>query len=256
MTSDVILQSFRQTVCHDLTLVPEGIERYRVFSPFMFHDGDHLALVLKREESGWVLSDEGHTMMHLSYRIEYKDLTQGKRGEIIDSVLSKYGIRDRDGEFICPVPDTQYGDALFQMVQGLLRVSDISFLSREHVRSTFRDDVSAYINALPGLSGQVTWEWHDPVHDPEGMYPADGYLMGLDEPTVLFLLQNDDRVRDATINLLQYEKWGIPVHSVAIFENQEEINRKALAKLSDVCDKMFSNFTGNKDRIRQYLVHV
>ncbi|NLW77594.1 MAG: DUF1828 domain-containing protein, partial [Methanomicrobiales archaeon] len=246
----------RQTVCHDLTLVPEGIERYRVFSPFMFHDGDHLALVLKREESGWVLSDEGHTMMHLSYRIEYKDLTQGKRGEIIDSVLSKYGIRDRDGEFICPIPDEQYGDALFQMVQGLLKVSDISFLSREHVRSTFRDDVLAYINALPGLSGQVTWEWHDPIHDPEGMYPADGYFKELNEPIVLFLLQNDDRVRDATINLLQYEKWGVTVHSVAIFENQELINRKALAKLSDVCDKMFSNFTGNKDRIRQYLVHA
>jgi hypothetical protein len=88
------------------------------------------------------------------------------------------------------------------------------------------------------------------------MYPADGYFKELNEPIVLFLLQNDDRVRDATINLLQYEKWGVTVHSVAIFENQELINRKALAKLSDVCDKMFSNFTGNKDRIRQYLVHA
>jgi hypothetical protein len=256
MTSDVILQSFRQTVCRDLTLVPEGIERYRIFSPFMFHDGDHLALVLKREESGWVLSDEGHTMMHLSYRMEYRDLTQGKRGEIIESLLSKYGIRNRDGEFICPVPDEQYGDALFQMVQGLLRMSDISLLSREQVKSTFREDVSTYINSLSSLSGRVTWDWHDPVHDPEGKYPADGYMEGPHEPMVLFMLQGDDRVRDATIHLLQYEKWGVPVYSVSIFENQEEINRKALAKLSDVCDKMFSNFSGNKDRISQYLVHT
>jgi hypothetical protein len=256
MTSDVILQSFRQTVCRDLTLVPEGIERYRIFSPFMFHDGDHLALVLKREKSGWVLSDEGHTMMHLSYRMEYRDLTQGKRGGIIESILSKYGIRNRDGEFICLVPDEQYGDALFQMVQGLLRVSDISLLSREQVKSTFREDVSTYINSLTSLSGQVTWDWHDPVHDPEGKYPADGYMEGSHEPMVLFMLQGDDRVRDATIHLLQYEKWGVPVHSVAIFENQEEINRKSLAKLSDVCDKMFSNFSGNKDRISQYLIHA
>ena len=79
----------------------------------MFHDGDHLALVLKREESGWVLSDEGHTMMHLSYRMEYKDLTQGKE-EIIDTILAKHGIRDRDGEFICPVPDTSMETPCFR----------------------------------------------------------------------------------------------------------------------------------------------
>jgi hypothetical protein len=255
MTSEAILQSFKQTVCAEVRLLPEGIDRYRVFSPFTFSDGDHFSIVLKRDGLDWILSDEGHTMMHLSYRMEYRDIMQGNRGEIISDLLSMYGIEDRGGEFIHVVPGEQYGDALFQMVQGLLRISDISFLSRELVRSTFREDVFAYIESLTPISGRFVRGWHDSEHDPEGKYKADGYLNTLHEPIVLFILQNDIRVKDATINLLQYEKWGLSVHSLAIFENQESINRKALARLSDVCDKMFSSYTGNKDRIGQYIVN-
>ena len=254
MTAESILQSFKQTVCAEVRLVPEGINRYRIFSSFTFSDGDHLALVLKQDNSGWTLSDEGHTLMHLSYRMDISDIMQGNRGEIISNLLSFYGIDYQEGKLIHPVPNEQYGDALFQMVQGLLRISDISFLSREMIRSTFKEDVLGYLESISDISGRFVRNWHDPEHDPEGQYRADGFLSTSHEPIVLFVLKNDDRVRDATINLLQYKKWGLQLHSLAILENQELINRKVLAKFSDVCDKMYSNYVGNKDRIGQYIL--
>ena len=73
------------------------------------------------------------------------------------------------------------------------------------------------------------------------------------EADYIFALANDDRTRDATINVLQFEKWGRPFVSVGIFEDQEGANRKALAKFSDVCDKQFSNLPGNRERIVQHI---
>ena len=75
-------------------------------------------------------------------------------------------------------------------------------------------------------------------------------------PLFVFAIPSDDKCRDATISCLQYEKWGIPFRSMAIYENQEEINRKVVARFSDVCEKQFSNLYGNKDRIAKYFYEV
>ena len=87
MTVDVIEREFREKVCERVSLSAEGIDRYRVFTPFMFEDGDHLSVVLKREDGRWVLSDEGHTFMHLTYDLEEKDLERGTRQKIITNAL-------------------------------------------------------------------------------------------------------------------------------------------------------------------------
>ena len=47
-----------------IRLSGEGIDRFRVFIPFLFDDGAHLVIVLMKEGTRWVLSDEVHTCMH------------------------------------------------------------------------------------------------------------------------------------------------------------------------------------------------
>jgi hypothetical protein len=78
----------------------------------------------------------------------------------------------------------------------------------------------------------------------------------MSRPLFVFALPNDDRARDTTIALLQFEKWGVPYRSMGIFEEQEGINRKVLARLSDVCEKQFSSIGANRDRITRYLMDV
>ncbi|HEY2435320.1 MAG TPA: DUF1828 domain-containing protein [Vicinamibacterales bacterium] len=251
-----IEHDLKRAVCESVRLVPEGLNRYRVFTPFLLDDGDHLAIVLKQDGNRWVLSDEGHTYMHLTYDLDEKDFQKGTRATIIDNALTTFSVEDRDGELRLPIPDQHYGDALYSFVQAILKVSDVTFLTRERVRSTFVEDVKDFLvataQALPGT--EVELNWHDPDHDAEGKYSVDAKISkrGL-SPLFVYALPNDDRVRDATIGLLQYERWNVFHRSVGVFENQEGINRKVLARFSDVCEKMFSSFSSNRERITGYI---
>ncbi|PKL56636.1 MAG: hypothetical protein CVV34_07770, partial [Methanomicrobiales archaeon HGW-Methanomicrobiales-5] len=128
MSVKTITQNFRQKVCDQVRVEAEGVDRYRVFSPFLFEDGDHLVVVLKHEDGQWVLSDEGHTFMHLTYDLEDKDLRSGGRQKIISNALAAFSVEDRNGELILTIQNDQYGDALYSYVQALLKISDVSYL--------------------------------------------------------------------------------------------------------------------------------
>jgi hypothetical protein len=255
MTKTSLEREFRESVSARIRLASEGLDRFRVFTPFLFEDGDHLAIVLKKERSRWVLSDDAHTYMHLTYDIDERDLSSGTRQRIIANALSTFGIDDRDGELVLEIPDQRYGDALYSFIQALMKIADVSYLSRERIRSTFMDNFRSLLSeVIP--EERRSFDWNDPERDPQGMYTVDCRVNQMARPLFVHGLAGDGRTRDATIALLQFEKWNVPFRSLAIFEDQETINRKVLARFSDVCEKQFSSLTTNRDRIKRFLTDI
>jgi len=245
---------FQKKVASQVRLLSEGVDRYRVFTPFMFEDGDHLAIVFKRKNGNWVLSDEAHTFMHLTYDLEEKDFQRGTRQKIISNVLSAFSISENDGELFVPIKDENYGDALFTFVQALLKITDVSFLSRERVTSTFLDDFRSMVSGIVPEERRV-FDWFDSTNDPQAKYQVNCRINGMPKPLFVFALPSDDRIRDATISILQFEKWKLNFRTMAIFEDQEMVNRKVLSRFTDACEKQFSSLAA-KDRIVAYLNEI
>jgi hypothetical protein len=97
---------------------------------------------------------------------------------------------------ICPV------FRLFQFVQALLQISDLRFLSRERVRSTFADDLRGLLSEHFGE--RAHFGYFDAQHGPEQRYPIDCLLNNLPRPLAIFGVGSDAQARDATITLLQF----------------------------------------------------
>lgn len=252
MNVDEVQDRFRKRVHAKIALIPEGIERYRVSTPFCFDDGDHLSIVLKHDTGAWYLSDEGATYMHLTYDMDEADFMRGNRQMIIANTLSLFGVDDVDGDLRLNVPSEEFGDALYSYVQALLKISDVTFLSREIVQNTFLGDFREFMEVTVP-QGRRDFEWNDPLRDPEGNYSVSCRINNLPKPLFVYALPNDDHTRDANIALQQFERWQMTFTSVAIFYDQTLINRKVLARFSDICDKQFSNLPSNRERITQFI---
>ena len=252
MTIKSIEQDFIQKVSEMVQVIPDGKDRFRVFTPFMFDDGDHISIVLKKEQEGWVLSDEGHTYMHLTYGISEKKLLSGKRYQIISNALEIFNVEDRFGELILRVREAHFGDALYSFAQALIKMGDVLCLSTEHVQSTFMDDFQVLLEkSIP--ENRMKFDWYDEKHDTQKKYTVDCRINGMPDPLFVYALSNNDRIRDATIALHRFNVWKIPHCSLGIFQNREDVNRKVRARFDDVCQVQFPNMEANKNEIIAYI---
>jgi hypothetical protein len=251
MNIELIKSEFQKKVSSDIALYQEGTNRFKIFTPFQFEDGDFFSIVMKNENDKWFLTDEGHTLMHLSYEIDIESIEKGSRAQILSNVLAQFDLSLNNGSITSNL-NGSWGDSLFSYIQGLVRISDINYLSKERVKSTFFQDFREFISENIDNS-RLKFDYNDPDNDPKAKYTVDCRVNGMDKPLYIFGVNNDDKCRDVTISLLQFEKWASVFHSIAIFEDQEAISRKVLARFSDVCEKQFSSLSGdNLHRIEKY----
>ena len=248
MNGTNIIESFRSKVCREIEVEPEGVDRYVIYTPFMFDDGDHFVMILRKEKGEWVLTDEGHTLMHLTY--SGLDVFGGTRAKIVEESLVAHGVENSDGVLRLAVPGEDYGDALYSFLQALSRVATVTQMTQEHVASTFAEDFSILLKAIVPAKRAV-YEWHHPEKDPDANYFVDCKINGDEKPCLVFAIQSTLKCSHATTTCLMLERWGMEFSGVALYQDQTQIGRRQVAQLSDIIGKQFSSL-GEQDRIRAY----
>ena len=252
MSVKTIETDFINKVSAEIQLLADGRDRFFVSTPFHFNDGDQLVIVLKKMGDRWVLSDEAHTYMHLSYYMDQQRLQSANRQKLILKVLSMFQVKDCDGELIVDVSHECYGEALYDFVQALLKIIDVTYLSRETVKSTFIDDFRAFLYQKIE-SNRMTFNWQHPTNDPDGIYKVDCRINGKVPPLFVFALNSDTKTQAAALTLHQFKAWGVDYRSVGIFEKKDTTTHDVFLRFNDVCQIHFTDIIENSEEIGQYL---
>jgi hypothetical protein len=115
------------------------------------------------------------------------------------------------------------------------------------VRSTFAEDFKRLVDRIIPAARR-SYKWHEPIKDPQGNYEVDYRVNGTETPLFIFALDTDNKVRDATISLGAFERWGLTFKSLGVFEEQESVNRKVLARYLDMGGHAFSSLPATEER--------
>jgi Domain of unknown function DUF1828 len=128
--------------CAEIRLTKKTENLVRIDTPFFFNDGDPYQLFLEELASGGLrISDQGHTLMHISYEHDIDKFRQGTRNKLFSQIISELQLGENNGEFFIECEPQEITKAIFQFGQGLTKIYDLTFLSRVRVESTFYDDL-------------------------------------------------------------------------------------------------------------------
>lgn len=252
MTPEQIVIDLKKTVCNSVTLIEEGNNRFRVFTPFYFSDGDQLCPVLKEKGGKWIFTDEGATFMRLTYDMPAESIFTGHRGNVIERTVAEFQIESKGGVLSVPVTGSSFGNALFSFIQAVLRISDVSIWNRQVVRNSFMDDFRSSMSELLGTDRAI-FDWTDQTNDPKGNYPVDCYVKTGKVPLFAFGVHNDQKCDLVTIIIQHFKQRGVKFDSLVIYENQEDVTKNRIARISDVAEKQFSALPQNKAMLADYL---
>ena len=245
-----------ERLCEDVRVErrPDGVLMLRTH--FEFPDGDRYPIHLSEAPAGGLrLSDRGHTLMHISYEHDVDAFMDGTRGMLMERIMGESGLKWDGGAFALDTSPERLPEAIFNFGQALTRVYDLTLLSRSNVGSTFYDDLADLISNWVDET-KIQREYLPEVPNAE-VYPVDYRIEGKnDVPLFLYGVLNRDKARLATIMLSYFHRHELRFESILVFQDQAEIPRMDLARLSDVGGDMISSLASSEDFHRKVLQRV
>ena len=246
-----------ERLCEDVRVDERPDGELMLRTRFCFPDGDGHPFHLAEAPSGGLrLSDYGHTLMHISYEHDIDSFLSGTRGMLLERIIDdESGVHHDNGVFSVDTSVDRLPEAIFSFGQALTRVYDLTLLSRSNVGSTFYDDLADCLSALVD-EARMQRDYQPEVPNADA-YPVDYRIEGKGGITLfVYGVPNRDKARLTTIMLGYFHRHGLSFESIMVFEDQAEIPRVDLARLSDVGGDMISSLESTEDLNRKLLMRI
>ncbi|NLL94617.1 MAG: DUF1828 domain-containing protein [Thermoplasmatales archaeon] len=227
-----MMETMKESIRTGVSFEARGIGTYLVHTGFTYPDGDELHIVLREKNGEWVLTDDGHTMMWLSY--EDFNLTE-TRSAALGRTLASNHAEMTDGRIRIPLGDRDPGAVLKSFIQALLQTADLLYLDRQNVRGTFSEDVKDLFRETFGEG----CEFDKKISNGGETYDVDVYVPG-NLPILVFAVANQERCINAAYAILALtveKKEGFA--SLAIVDTSANIRAEDRNRIANRSDKIF-----------------
>lgn len=117
-----------------------------ISTPFLDRHNDHLQIYVKKQNTKYILTDDGYTIADLS--MSGMEINTPKREQIFRTVLNGFGVYlGGNNELYIEANLNNIGQKKHYLLQAILAVNDMYTLSQETVYSVFKEDVERYFKS-------------------------------------------------------------------------------------------------------------
>lgn len=156
------------------------------------------------------------------------DLDNEARRQTFEDILDEYSatLDEETLEILSePIPESEVPSASLKFVSLLLRLSDLAYLARERVASTFKHDATSRLKEH--LSGKATFREDGPFFDTLLDWEPDMVIEAPNRsPVALFLTQTDHRVMEAMLLHADAKIQPVSVTVAALLEREGAVGRR------------------------------
>lgn len=218
---------------------------FRIYAPFFHEDGDMLSVYLDLNNDTALLRDYGNTLMRVAY---YFDFESDNKRRILNEITRSYNGLMVNDEIQMFVNNSDFMMAIYQFSQLVAKVSNISILQRETVKSLFFDYLYDFVNKELGdysIAKQQT-----PSSDSSLVVD---YVIKAERPIYLFGVNGDPKASKTIITCLSFQSEKIPFRSLIVHEDLESLSAFNRKQITNTADKQFSTFDSFRSDGKAYL---
>ena len=129
----------------DRTIIREVSDKWiEITTPYLDRHNDYLQIYARKQNSGFVLTDDGYIIEDLEQ--SGCKLDTQKRQDLLRITLAGFGVRNNDGVLEIHATPENFALRKHNLLQAMLAVNDLFYLAAPMVASLFYEDVVAWLD--------------------------------------------------------------------------------------------------------------